>query len=193
MGHPPISEEACALVNQRLNQFFAGVEKRAFRMAMVSVGNREDALDVVQDAMLQLVRKYSNRPEHEWPPLFYRILHNKMMDVHRKRKVRDRFSGWIGYSRDDDEQQPDPIENSPGPAYENPEVRHRDSQTLEALEKAIGKLPPRQQQAFMLRCWEGFNTAETAATMKCTEGSVKTHYSRALNSLRAELGEYYEQ
>jgi len=173
-----------------LDRFLASVERRAFQMAMVSVRNRDDALDVVQDAMTQLATRYSHKDPQEWRPIFYRILQNKALDLHRKRKVQRRVMGWLGSAGNDatEREQANPIDQVPAAQSMAPHSQHEQGRTVEAISEALGQLPPRQQQAFMLRCWEGMSTRETSAAMKCTEGSVKTHYSRALHSLRSELG-----
>ncbi len=179
---------------QSLDNFLISVEKRAYRMAMVSLMHREDALDAVQEAMTHLVIRYRDKSWEEWRPLFYRILHNKIMDVHRKRKLQSRFSGWLGgfRSEDEDGEPQDPILNAPGPDYLAPEQSNQTAEEIARLDEAIRSLPARQQQAFMLRCWEGLSTIETAQTMRCSEGSVKTHYSRAMHALKSKLGGHYE-
>ena len=193
IGLSPLEERNESLARQRLDNFLSGVEKRAYRMALVTLRNREDALDAVQEAMMQLAAKYHHKNEEEWPPLFFRILHNKMMDMHRKRKLHARFNSWLNFSsHDDSDSYPDPVEAAPGEPVHHPDIAQERKETIDRLENAIQALPPRQQQAFMLRCWEGFNTADTAATMGCSEGSVKTHYSRALQALKKSLGQSYE-
>ncbi len=172
-----------------LERFLAGVERRAFKIAQIGLRNPDDALDAVQDAMLQLARRYANRPSEEWPPLFYRILKNRIRDCQRRRKVRARVMAWLP-ARDDEDAMPDPIETaaSHDPA---PGERAQIDQTLRALEQAVGELPERQQQAFLLRNFEGLDVMATAAVMGCSEGSVKTHYFRAVQTLKARLGEFW--
>ena len=155
-------------------------------MAVVSLGNNDDALDVVQEAMMQLASRYAAKPGDEWKPLFYRILHNKINDLHRRNAVRNRFKGWLHTFRNSENENTDedPFQNVAAPEHMSPETRHENAQQMEQLERAISALPARQRQAFMLRCWEGFSTVETAQSMGCSEGSVKTHYSRALHALR---------
>ncbi len=174
-----------------LDAFLAGVEKRAFAMARALLGDREEALDAVQDSMLLLVRRYRNRSEEEWPPLFYRILHNRVRDLQRRRAVRNRFRSWLSTGGDPEEPAPpDPFQQVPDPVDGNP-IRHlADERSMEALEYAIRQLPSRQQQAFLLRCWEGLDTSDTAVAMRCSQGSVKTHYARALHRLRQQLEEH---
>lgn len=172
----------------QLNLFLADVEKRAFRMARFAMGTDDQALDVVQDAMLEFVRRYRDKPEQEWPPLFYRVLQSKTTDAHRRRSVRQRFMGWLGLAADDDDS--DPIQNAPDPRDASPLRLLEQAQLGGQLELAIATLPVRQQQAFLLRTWEGLDVAETAQAMGCSEGSVKTHYFRAVQALRLKLEEY---
>jgi RNA polymerase sigma-70 factor (ECF subfamily) len=172
---------------QALNGFLASVERKAFRMAQMALRHDEDALDAVQDAMLQLARRYSHRPCAEWPPLFYRILENRIRDMQRRRMVRSRVLAWLPWSSED-ETDNDPIERAPDPAP-GPAAEVEGSQIGAALQRAVGLLPARQREAFLLRNLEGFDVAQTAAAMGCSEGSVKTHYSRAVHSLRKQLGE----
>lgn len=169
-----------------LDSFLAGVERRAFRMARISTGDADAALDIVQEAMLRLVRSYRNRPADEWPPLFFRILGNAITDWHRRqRHSGNLFDRWFGSHLADDEG--NALDSLPLPAEQQPEQLLDIAQHMQALETAIGGLSRRQQQAFMLRCWQGLSTAETAAAMGCTEGTVKTLYSRALHGLRTAL------
>jgi RNA polymerase sigma-70 factor (ECF subfamily) len=169
-----------------LDSFLAGVERRAFRMARISTGDADAALDIVQEAMLRLVRSYRHRPADEWPPLFFRILGNAITDWHRQqRQSGNVFDRWFGSHLADDEG--DALDSLPLPAAQQPEQLLDIAQHMQALEAAIEGLSLRQQQAFMLRCWQGLSTAETAAAMGCTEGTVKTLYSRALHSLRSAL------
>ena len=172
-----------------LAAFLAGVERKAYRIAQIALRDADDALDAVQDAMLQLVRRYAARPEAEWKPLFYRILENRVRDQHRRRGVRNRVFAWLpGRGRDAEEAADDPIAEAgdPGPG---PEALLESGQALAALEAALRRLPARQRQAFLLRNFEGLDVAGTAAAMGCSAGSVKTHYFRAVQALRGMLGE----
>tara|TARA_R110002095_G_scaffold21202_3_gene23229 strand:+ start:1749 stop:2357 length:609 start_codon:yes stop_codon:yes gene_type:complete len=179
---------------QTLENFLITVERRAFRIAVSSLGNREDALNVVQESMTQLVARYSSKNPEEWRPLFYRILQSRINDLHRRHNVQNRVKGWLNRFRDKDdgtEIEEDPLQNVPGPDSYSPHQQHETGRQLAVLQSALKALPGRQKQAFILRCWEGMSTAETAVAMKCSEGSVKTHYSRATHSLRATLGEHW--
>jgi RNA polymerase sigma-70 factor (ECF subfamily) len=179
----PILEQARAL-----DRFLASIEKRAFRMARIALRHDEDALDSVQDAMLQLARRYGRRPSEEWRPLFYRILQNRIRDCQRRRRVQARIMAWLPGSRSQDE-------DGGGDEYAAvpdraplPAEQLAVDQAMQTLERSLAELPGRQQEAFMLRVFEGMDVAQTAAAMGCSEGSVKTHYSRAVHTLREQLG-----
>lgn len=173
-----------------MEQFLAAVERRAFRIARFAVGHDEDALDIVQEAMLKLVKNYSTVTHDELAPLFYRILESRIRDQQRRSNVRGRLHAWFGFGSDDEE---DPIETLPARSDADPALRNAGDETLDAVERAIEKLPLRQQQAFLLRSWEGLDVAQTAKAMGCSQGSVKTHYSRALQALRDELKEHWHE
>lgn len=174
-------------VNAELNRFLAGVEGRAFRIAWFATGNRDDALELVQDAMLMLVRCYAGRAPAEWSPLFHTILQSRIRDWYRRDKVRSRLRVWFGRNEEDED---DPLEAVPADRSGEPERQMDGQQTLSAIERAVRALPLRQQQAFLLRAWEGLDTAQTATAMGISEGSVKTHYSRAVQALREQLEAY---
>jgi RNA polymerase sigma-70 factor (ECF subfamily) len=180
-------EESILQQARALDRFLGEIEKRAFRIARIALRHDDDALDVVQDAMLQLARRYGKRPSDEWRPLFYRILQNRIRDCQRRRKGRSRIMAWLPGSRSQDEAQIDPFEAVPDTAP-TPVERLATDQAMHLLERALAALPGRQQQAFMLRNFESMDVAQTAAAMGCSEGSVKTHYSRAVHTLRDELG-----
>ncbi len=167
-----------------MNAFLAQVERRAFRMAELNLGHREDAMDAVQDAMLRLVKHYSEKPAQEWTPLFWGILRRRIVDLQRRRKVRSIMVGWLGGKDDDGEDLPawEPADTGPGPLE-----RLNDAQSYADMAAAVKLLPQRQREAFMLRVLEGLDVAETAQAMGCSEGSVKTHLSRALQRLRDQL------
>jgi len=172
-----------------LDMFLASVERKAFRIAQIALRHEADALDVVQDAMLQLSSRYGSRPPEEWRPLFYRILENRVRDVQRRRSVRNRVMSYMPWNKDDDEDAADPIDQAVDRGALPPAQLESD-EAMAALEQALAGLPARQRQAFLLRNFEGLDVAETAAAMKCSQGSVKTHYFRALKALRSKLGEF---
>lgn len=174
---------------RQLDQFLAGVERRALRMAEFSVRHRDDALEIVQDAMLKLAQRYGHLPAEQWPPLFQRILQSRITDHFRRQKVRNRLFVW--FSRpDDDGDDYDPIAEAVDESLNNPLDRLSLEQGNQALVDAVAQLPERQRQAFLLRHWEGLSEKETAFAMQCSEGSVKTHLSRAMQALRARLAEH---
>jgi RNA polymerase sigma-70 factor (ECF subfamily) len=176
--------------NVALERFLAGIERRAYRMAVLATGAREDALDVVQESMFKLARRYGQRGEAEWGPLFQRILQTTIRDWYRRRAVRERFRVWLG-GREEDTCQVASWENAPAPDHIEPSREVAQQQSLAQLEQALATLPLRQRQAVLLRVWEGLDVAQTAEAMGCSQGSVKTHYSRAVHTLRELLGEHW--
>lgn len=170
-----------------MDAFLKSIEGQAYRIALVGTGQEADALDIVQETMLRLVAKYAGKPSQEWKALFYRILHNQIKDFHRRRSTRSRWFSWLAPADDE----VDPLQNLVDPGQMGPEHELHVSGAFSQLEQALRALPFRQQQAFLLRAWEDLNVAETAAVMNCSEGSVKTHYSRALEKLRDRLGDHW--
>lgn len=173
-----------------LSDFLASAEKRAYKQALYAIRDPDHALDVVQDAMIKLTENYADRPASELPMLFTRIVQNAVYDFFRRQKVR---STWVSlfssFLPEDDEA--DPLETlstfeagGHNPSAEDEVDRN---QVVNAIEQEIGRLPARQREAFLLRYWEDMDVAETAATMKCSEGSVKTHCSRATQALARAL------
>jgi RNA polymerase sigma-70 factor (ECF subfamily) len=189
-GAASLSAPSATRHQPALERFLAEVELKAFRIARAVLRHDEDALDAVQEAMMQLARAYATRPCAEWKPLFYRILENKIRDQQRRRKVRDRVMAWLPLRRNEEgDELPDPLEQAAS-ALPEPGRRLELEEAMHALERAVGVLPARQRQAFMLRNLEGMDVAQTAIAMNCSQGSVKTHYFRALQSLRAQLGDF---
>lgn len=185
----PTAERVACKAND-LNGFLASVERRAFRIARFALGNDDDALDAVQDAMLKLACRYQNNAVDEWPKLFHRILQNRINDFHRRHSVRKRWLSWFDQFGNVDEEGDSGAEAVLVDSSPDIEQQLCTQQGLEQLDTAIENLPPKQQQVFLLRCWEGLSTKDTAAAVGCSEGSVKTHYFRALNSLKNALAEY---
>ncbi|MGI9272411.1 MAG: RNA polymerase sigma factor [Woeseiaceae bacterium] len=175
----------------QLNQFLAGVERRALRIAEIAIRDRDEALDLVQDAMIKLVNNYASRPDAEWTPLFYRILQNGIRDWHRRQKVRNRVMVWFGRGKSGEDDY-DPVAHAPDPAGRTPDEHLQTGEAMQRLEGAVHDLPTRQREAFMLRTFEGLDVKETAVAMGCSDGSVKTHYSRAVHTLRDKLGEHWQ-
>lgn len=176
-----------------MDTFLANIERRAFHMARLATGNRDDALDIVQDTMYKLVEKYSAKQADEWRPLFYRILNSKITDYYRRNAVKNRIISLASWGMNSDDNGADLIDRAEGRHSETPDQMFVREQQIEKLTGAIKNLPRRQREAFMLRCWDGMSTAITAETMGCTEGSVKTHFSRAMHSLRHSLEGYWHE
>jgi RNA polymerase sigma-70 factor, ECF subfamily len=176
-----------------LSDFLAGVERRAYKQALFAIRDDHLALDIVQDAMLKLSEKYSGRPAAELPLLFQRILQNGIRDFYRRQKVRAMWttplSSLFGSDTDEEYDALETLEvTSESRSLEPPPDQLARTQVLGLIEKALEKLPGRQRQAFLLRYWEEMDVAEAAKAMGCSEGSVKTHCSRATHALAAVLG-----
>ncbi len=176
--------------SQELSDFLRDVERRAFKQTVYAVREEQAALDIVQDSMLKLAEKYADKPVAEYPMLFQRILQNTMRDFWRRQKVRNLWTTLLSSfsAGQDGEDDRDPLETiDVEDASENPMAHLERSQTMKVIEKAIEKLPARQREAFILRYWEDMDVAETARSMGCSQGSVKTHCSRAVHTLAAIL------
>jgi RNA polymerase sigma-70 factor (ECF subfamily) len=166
---------------ERLDDFLAGVERRALRMAEFALGDRDEAMDVVQDAMISLARRYASRPASEWPPLFHRILQNRIRD--RQRRVGTaRRHGLVREAEDAVEAV------DPAPAHSRQLIN---DEAMQALARGMATLPTRQREVVELRIWQGLSTEDAARAMGVSGGSVKTHLSRALHALREQLTEYW--
>jgi RNA polymerase sigma-70 factor, ECF subfamily len=168
-----------------IDAFLAGVERRAFRLAELALGHREDALDAVQEAMITLLH-YRKRPASDWSPLFWSILRRQITDRHRRNAVKRRVMVFFGRGETEHEEM---IELQPDP-HEDPVRRHVDSKSWQALSRALQTLPRRQRECFLLRELQGLSVAETAFAMGCSGGSVKTHLSRAIAALRNQLEDW---
>ena len=178
--------------HQELSQFLAEVERRAFKQALFAVRDEDAALDIVQDAMLKLTEKYPGKPAQELPMLFQRILQNTIHDHFRRQKVRSTWTTLLSAfgHKDDKDEDFDPLETLPARdanAGSDPAQQQQQAEIVAAIEQALTRLPARQRQAFLLRYWEELDVAETATAMGCSEGSVKTHCSRAVHALAEVL------
>jgi len=170
-----------------LDKFLASVEKKAYCHAEFATKQTEEALDIVQETMLAFVSRYANKPKGEWPALFHRILQNQIRDWYRRSTVRSRWRGWFSGDADEHQQQ---LQNQPAKQSVEPIKQLAAADIGEGLVNALKQLPNRQQQAFLLRVWEGFSVKETAQSMGCSDGSVKTHLSRATARMRELLEDY---
>ena len=176
--------------SQELSDFLRVVERRAFKQTVYAVRDDHAALDIVQDAMLKLAEKYADKPAAEYPMLFQRILQNTMRDYWRRQKVRNLWTTLLssfgaGQNGEEDHDPLDTIDVEDEGT--NPAIQLERSQTMKIIEKALEKLPARQREAFVLRYWEDMDVAETAEMMGCSQGSVKTHCSRAVHTLASLL------
>jgi RNA polymerase sigma-70 factor (ECF subfamily) len=190
---PPTIRGTTLASRSELAAFLEGVEKRAFKQAVFAVRDKEAALDIVQDAMLRLAEKYGHLPAAELPALFHRIVQNAIRDWFRRQKVRSQWTtplSSVGPGREDDDEH-DALETlhaaERSKLEEAPAERLEQIQVIEIIEEEISRLPARQREAFILRYWEELDVAETARAMNCSEGSVKTHCSRAAHALQAAL------
>ena len=177
---------------QELSDFLAQVERRAFKQTAYAVRDDHAALDIVQDAMMKLAEKYATRPVSEFPMLFQRILQNTMRDYWRRQKVRNIWTTLLSSFSviGDDGEESDPLEtigSVNGDILNEPSAQLEQRQTMALIEDALSKLPTRQREAFVMRYWEDMDVAETAAAMGCSQGSVKTHCSRAVRSMATTL------
>ncbi|MGW8323043.1 MAG: RNA polymerase sigma factor [Thermodesulfobacteriota bacterium] len=177
-------------IQEPLDRFLVSVERKAFVMARMATRDTDEALDIVQDAMQALVEKYAGRPEAEWPPVFYRILNNRIRDWHRRQKIRNLWRGWLKPWSESNDRNDDPLEQIQDPGVVDPGEGMDRKASMARLEVALANLPLRQREAFLLRAWNGLDVASTAVAMGCSVGSVKTHYSRAIHTLRQFLEEY---
>lgn len=172
---------------QRLHHFMQAVSGRALIMMESACRGQQDiAADLVQETFISLYEHYPNHPIEEWYPLFYTILNNKLNDWRRKEARRQQRFGWLRINQPHREDDTEEIEIADVQQIE-PSLALTQDFTFEEIRQAIQTLPLRQQQAFMLRAWEEFDTATTAQIMKCSVGSVKTHYHRAIQALKIYL------
>lgn len=168
----------------KLDIFLQKVDKRAFRIALSYVHDRDEALDIVQDSMIKLAKSYGSKPESELTPLFYKILFNTVKDWKRRHFIKHKV--FAIFNRNDSDDNHDPLQH----AVDNSQDIEKNAvnqQTLSAVECAVKNLPERQKQAFTLRIWEELDVRQSAQVMKCSEGSVKTHLSRALSNIKQNL------
>jgi len=193
---------ACKSVPARtlLNDFFTGVQSKAYHVAYGALWEREVALDVVQESMLRFVEYYRDKPEKEWPALFRTVLNSKINDQRRRRLLGNTTRRLLsltglGFSRGGDDA--DRSENDlPQPAHDEgssqPEAGATDGQLKQHIETSLRKLAERQRQVFLLREQLGLSIRETAETLGCSENSIKQHHFRALRAMRKSLAEVWE-
>jgi RNA polymerase sigma-70 factor (ECF subfamily) len=172
-----------------LSSFLAQTERRAYKQAAYAIRDDHAALDIVQDAMMRLAEKYGDRPAAEFPMLFQRILQNAILDHFRRSKVRNLWTTLLSSFTTHDDEDSDPLETLAGASdgSDDPATQLDRRQTMKLIEEALRRLPSRQREAFVLRYWQDMDVAETAKVMGCSEGSVKTHCSRAVHALAGLL------
>ena len=178
-----------------LEGFLASVERKAYYICLYALHDEQAALDVVQESMLKLVEKYGSRPSKEWPALFFTILNHRITDLYRWRKLREAGGRLVSLFRPMGTHQSDPNSLETGVGMElatdgqQPDHYVYGLQLRRRIDSALTRLSNRQRQVFLLREWQGFNVRETAQILGCSQGSVKQHHFRALQTLRAELAE----
>jgi RNA polymerase sigma-70 factor, ECF subfamily len=180
-----------------MNDFLAQVEHQAYRMAHYALWDHELALDIVQDSMLKLVQRYREKPPTEWPALFFTILNNRINDARRQRLLHRGIGKIISlFDRrppDGHDDAPDPLETEfAGSRAHEPETASNARRTRRHIDAAVGRLPARQRQVFLLRETQGLGVQETARILGCSEGAVKQHHFRALQTLRVLLAEVWD-
>jgi RNA polymerase sigma-70 factor, ECF subfamily len=178
--------------HKELSDFLAEVERRAYKQAMYAVRDEHLALDIVQDAMLKLTERYAARPQPELPLVFQRILQNTIRDFYRRQRVRSIWttpiSSLFGSQTDEEGDPLETLDVTDDSQFSRPPAEAMEqAQVIGFIEKALAGLPARQRQAFLLRYWEELDVSEAAKVMGCSEGSVKTHCSRATHTLATIL------
>lgn len=177
----------------KLSRFLQAVRRAALAFTSLRVRDEEIALDLLQETMIGFVSAAKKHDETIWKNLFYKILGRRITDWQRKQIWRNRIAQitpFSGLSTED--KKSDPIEFLASNSDE-PEQNHNAKQLTQHFEAALAALPSRQQEAYLLRQWQTFSVKDTAAIMKCSEGSVKTHLSRAMQTLRKQLGEWIDE
>ena len=173
-----------------IDQWLKDIGRRALMMAEFAVHDRDISQDLVQDSLLAFISRYADKPAEQWTPLFYTILRSQIMDWKRRQARRSKWLTWFsGHNGDDGDDEEDPIHSIATPTDENPATLLANANDIAIVQRILSRLPERQQQAFLLRAWEGLDISTTANIMDCGESSVKTHYSRALLALRLGLNE----
>jgi RNA polymerase sigma-70 factor, ECF subfamily len=173
-------------IDHTINGFLSRIERKAYMMALLATQNHDDALDILQDAMIKLVQKYTHKSHDEWPKLFHTILQNQIYQWYRKHVLKLKWFWQSDAAYDEEESF---MEKQPGVKYDEPDWIVEQSSTHKKVMALLKSLPMRQQQTFLLREWEGYDIAETAVILQCSESSVKTHYTRAKDRLRHLMAE----
>lgn len=170
-----------------INQWLKDIGRRALVMAELATNFHHHSQDIVQDSLLAFIKHYSDKPPEQWTPLFYGILRNQITDWKRQQARRSKWLAWFSSIKIDDEDEINPFEQIANDYEDNPAQLLANASDINVVQQVLSGLPERQQQAFLLRAWEGLDIQSTAQIMACSESSVKTHYSRALAALRGAL------
>lgn len=179
------------LRRRTLGAFLESVEKKAYVIALAACKDQQIAMDIVQDAMFKMVRSYASKPAEQWTPLFFKVLQNRITDHHRKRGV-GRLVQWFGKKSSEDTTTVDAVDQLPSDNI-TPDRLADSLQLNDAVRIALSELSNQQQQVLMYRLWQGLSVSETAQILAVSEGTVKTHLSRATKQLREQLREYHSE
>jgi RNA polymerase sigma-70 factor (ECF subfamily) len=182
------SDKTQDTTHHSIDGFLASVEKKAFVMALAACQNQDAALDIVQDAMFSMVKNYTDKPTEQWAALFFKVLNNRITDHHRKRGF-GRLKQWLGRNSSEPEDTQEAVDQLDSEVF-GPDVFVDASEISTSIQSALTQLSSKQQQALVLRLWQGLSVKETAQAMDVSEGSVKTHLSRAVHEMRDLLSEY---
>ena len=184
-----LTADSSQSTEQRLTLFIQQVSGRALMMMESATSQHDVARDLVQESFISLYQHYASRPSSEWVPLFYTILNNRLMDWRRQETRKNKRFGWFKPTLVEDTELDASLLIEDEQNIDPADFISKEH-TLQEIQKAIARLPTRQQQAFMLRAWQNLDTKTTASIMDCSEGSVKTHYHRAIQTLRAHLSQF---
>lgn len=174
-----------------INQWLKEIGRRALVMTELATQFHHQSQDIVQDSLVAFISHYSDKPAAQWTPLFYSILRNHITDWQRKQTRRNKWLTWFSSHTLDNEDEVNPFEQIANSYEDNPAQLLANANDIKLVQQVLSQLPERQQQAFLLRAWEGLDIQTTARVMACSESSVKTHYSRALTALRSALNQAY--
>jgi len=174
-----------------INQWVKEIGRRALVMTELATNFHHHSQDIVQDSLLSFISHYSDKPSEQWTPLFYGILRNQITDWKRKQARRSKWLTWFSSNQLDDEDELNPFEQIANSYEDNPALLLANANDIKLVQQVLSTLPERQQQAFLLRAWEGLDIQTTAQIMGCGESSVKTHYSRAIAVLRGALNQHH--